>query len=271
MRYSTMTAMTLAGALAIAPSLAATAADMNDSGAATRAPMKSTAPANMPAASQQYPADKLVGHSVKNHAGDTIGDINSIILDPNGKAAAVIVGVGGFLGMGEHTVAIDWRRLQIDRNGDDVTVMTDLTKADLKAMPAYTYPENAKRHSAFEDQRYVATAGAPARTGTDKTAARPEGKKVEADAQGRIYLSSLNGTDVINGNGDKIGEVEDVLVDKDGRPQLLVSVGGFLGIGERDVLVPWDQLKVQQTDRENVVVSLPMTKEQLKAIPEYKK
>jgi hypothetical protein len=45
-------------------------------------------------------ASKLIGTKVVNAANETIGDINEIVLGADGKAAAVIIGIGGFLGMG---------------------------------------------------------------------------------------------------------------------------------------------------------------------------
>ena len=48
----------------------------------------------------EWRASKLVGVDVYNEANEKIGDINEIILDKSGKAANVILGVGGFLGHG---------------------------------------------------------------------------------------------------------------------------------------------------------------------------
>ncbi len=50
----------------------------------------------------EWRASKLVGVNVYNEANEKIGDINEVILDKSGRAANVILGVGGFLGMGEH-------------------------------------------------------------------------------------------------------------------------------------------------------------------------
>ena len=60
----------------------------------------------------QWRASKLVGVDVYNEANEKIGDINEIILDKSGKAANVILGVGGFLGMGEHYVAVAYDKLK---------------------------------------------------------------------------------------------------------------------------------------------------------------
>ena len=60
----------------------------------------------------EWRASKLVGVNVYNEANEKIGDINEIILDKSGKIANVILGVGGFLGMGEHYVAVAYDKLK---------------------------------------------------------------------------------------------------------------------------------------------------------------
>jgi sporulation protein YlmC with PRC-barrel domain len=60
----------------------------------------------------EWRASKLVGVNVYNEANEKIGDINEVILDKSGKVANVILGVGGFLGMGEHYVAVAFEKLK---------------------------------------------------------------------------------------------------------------------------------------------------------------
>jgi sporulation protein YlmC with PRC-barrel domain len=60
----------------------------------------------------EWRASKLVGVNVYNEANEKIGDINEVILDKSGKVANVILGVGGFLGMGEHYVAVAFDKLK---------------------------------------------------------------------------------------------------------------------------------------------------------------
>lgn len=57
-------------------------------------------------------ASKLVGVNVYNNANEKIGDINDVILDKSGKVENVVLGVGGFLGMGEHYVAVSYDSLK---------------------------------------------------------------------------------------------------------------------------------------------------------------
>jgi sporulation protein YlmC with PRC-barrel domain len=60
----------------------------------------------------EWRASKLVGVNVYNEANEKIGDINDVILDKSGKVSKVILGVGGFLGMGEHNVAVAFEKLK---------------------------------------------------------------------------------------------------------------------------------------------------------------
>ncbi len=73
---------------------------------------------------------------------------------------------------------------------------------------------------------------------------------------------SLRGKDVVNLEGDSIGEVKGIQGDN-----LVVSVGGFLGIGARNVALSRSQVSITGTgDDQKIVTSL--TKDELKAMPE---
>lgn len=86
-------------------------------------------------------ASKLIGSKVMNAANENVGDINEVILSGDGKVAAVVIGVGGFLGLGEREVAMDYNALKFakDSNGRDV-VTINATKDQLKEAPAWTWP-----------------------------------------------------------------------------------------------------------------------------------
>ena len=61
-------------------------------------------------------ASKLAGLNVYNENDEKIGDINEVLVDRNGKAEAVVIGVGGFLGLGEHDVAVPFSALRWEMN-----------------------------------------------------------------------------------------------------------------------------------------------------------
>jgi len=60
---------------------------------------------------QQMMASKLIGTTVVSANNESIGDVNDVILDRNGQVMAVVVGVGGFLGIGEKDVAVPFASL----------------------------------------------------------------------------------------------------------------------------------------------------------------
>jgi len=93
----------------------------------------------------QMRASVLLGANVTNTANETVGEINEIILDKDGRIAAVVVGVGGFLGIGEREVALDYKSLTIKydpsamTNAGATTVQVNATKDTLKNAPAWTW------------------------------------------------------------------------------------------------------------------------------------
>ncbi len=83
-------------------------------------------------------AANLVGVVVKNKTGEVVGDIVDVILKPNGQATAIIVGVGGLLGLGEKNVAVPYEAIAIaiDKDGKRSATI-DTQKAALEAAPVY--------------------------------------------------------------------------------------------------------------------------------------
>ncbi|MGO4387583.1 PRC-barrel domain-containing protein [Microvirga sp. 2YAF29] len=60
----------------------------------------------------QWRASKIEGLNVYNNNNEKIGDISELLVDQNGKIEAVVIGVGGFLGMGEHDVAVPFDQIK---------------------------------------------------------------------------------------------------------------------------------------------------------------
>jgi PRC-barrel domain len=86
-------------------------------------------------------ASNIIGSTVYSQDNQSIGDINDIILSPEGQPSQVIVGVGGFLGIGEKDVVLDMSKLQIAATEDgDVKVVTQTSQDELRNMPAFMRP-----------------------------------------------------------------------------------------------------------------------------------
>jgi hypothetical protein len=85
-------------------------------------------------------ASKLIGTKVVNAANETIGDINEIVLGKDGKVAAMIIGVGGFLGMGEREVAVNFESLRMSRDSSgNLVLAVNATKDQLKGAPEWRW------------------------------------------------------------------------------------------------------------------------------------
>lgn len=83
----------------------------------------------------------------------------------------------------------------------------------------------------------------------------------------QVQAEKLIGADVKNAQNETIGEVEAVRLGQGGSVQdVIVSVGGFLGMGARDVALSWNDLQVTQNGE---AVQTTMTEEQLRNLPEY--
>ncbi|MCC7345972.1 MAG: PRC-barrel domain-containing protein [Variibacter sp.] len=104
----------------------------------------------------------------------------------------------------------------------------------------------------------------------------------------QFLASKFSGTDVIGPNNEKIGDVSDVLFDKSGKVLgVVVGVGGFLGIGQKDVAIDMSAFQMvpasmtdtnvgsartaANTDPHDVKLKVSWTKDQLKAAPTFER
>ena len=99
---------------------------------------KSTAPARATTVQTEkmdlkgtWRSTKLIGLDVYNRADEKLGDINEVLLDKDGKVKAVVIGVGGFLGMGEHDIAVSMDKLKFMEEPHKSATRAD-TKSDAK-------------------------------------------------------------------------------------------------------------------------------------------
>jgi hypothetical protein len=92
--------------------------------------------------------------------------------------------------------------------------------------------------------------------------------KVDAIKVATGYRASkVIGASVVNEANDTVGKVDDIIIGQDGKsPFVVLSVGGFLGMGSKLIVLPYEQLKAT----ENKIVLPGATKEALKDLPEFK-
>jgi len=130
--YKVTTSAALAALLAVAaPALAQT----NPAAPVTRSDTATTANAIQ---ADQFRASKMIGSTVYDLQNRNIGSVKDLVLDRDGRVAAVVLDVGSFLGMGGKYVAIHLSDIKTDN--DRLTL--DRTKEQLQQMAAYNLNDN---------------------------------------------------------------------------------------------------------------------------------
>ena len=137
----------------------------------------------------------LLGKPIYNDAGQKVGKVEDLIISPDKEVSYVIVGAGGFVGIGRHDVAIPVTQIQ-DKAGK--LVMAGATKDTIKDMPGFTYASDTSKRDAFvasadkdiakgkaaitslEQKAGSAAADAKARMDIDITALKSDLKSAEA-------------------------------------------------------------------------------------------
>ena len=79
------------------------------------------------------------------------------------------------------------------------------------------------------------------------------------------------GKSVRSSAGEDMGRLVDVVVDRDGRPRAaIIDFGGFLGVGSRKIAVDWGVLRFAHDNAKGDLITVELTRDQVKAAPEFK-
>jgi sporulation protein YlmC with PRC-barrel domain len=239
-------------------------------------------------------ATNIIGETVYNGTGDdaqNIGSVNDIVLTKEGKAESLVIGVGGFLGLGAKNVTYEFDKAQWAEKNGDRWLVAQTTKEELQAQPDF----NRKAYdptpaTTASNEPAATTPAAPATAPADKTAEAPAAANPDASApdqtqtaaidkstltampMGEIRADDLKGTTVYGANDAKVGAIGDVVLTPDKKTDaVIVDVGGFLGIGAKEVAVGMDNLKFMTDKDGKKYLYTTFTKEQLEAQPAYDK
>lgn len=218
-------------------------------------------------------SSELVGMKVISQQGDSLGKIEDVIVHPGGEASYAVLSFGGTLGMGDKLFAMPWSVLR--------TVEADTAKKDsTRSLVLPLDKERLKLAPGFDKKNWPMTANADWTKDVDTFYmgdANPNAKKpLEASARTSVItwrVTELKGTDVKTPSGDKLGDIKELAIDSNGRVSYAaISVGGFLGMGDKLVAVPWDALKFSLggDKGDKRMVTLDATKKQLEGAPEFK-
>jgi hypothetical protein len=203
------------------------------------------------------------------------------VLSKEGKAEQMVVGVGGFLGVGQKNVAFDYGKFQpVDQDGkrwltvqaskDELQALPDFDRKAYDPAPATTASDTAATTPATTTQ---APAAATPNVATDSTqTAAIDKSKLSPVPTGKISADELIGTTVYGANDADVGKIGDVVLTADNEVDaVILDVGGFLGIGEKKVAVGMDNLQFMSDGNGNNYLYTTFTKDQLNAQAAYDK
>jgi len=251
-------------------------------------------------------ASRLLGFPVYNSAqndADQLGEINDIVVNQDGQVSAVIIGVGGFLGVGEKNVAVNYSDLQwVTAEDNTERLVLETTEEALNAAapvelvedePAQTATAPAVRQPADDaaaddaQEQAVVVEEQPAEgaaeneqleTGaiTQQPPAEPGATTMERlnrEAlvdfdETTLTAEELIGTNVYGPDDQHIGVIGDFVLGQEGNAidAVIVDFGGFLGIGTKEVAVAFDNLDFfADADGNNRYLVLNITRDQMEA------
>ena len=197
-------------------------------------------------------ANKMIGRTVVNTAGEKVGEVESALIDGAARfATSSWESVD--LGLGERDVAFRWDQLTMADN--DQQIVVNMTKEQLAALPAHRFADASSKGKVYAyDEDLKTNAYLANDTGVAMTT-----------------NSSVDTKKLIGRNIKNAPATPSVNRERPGRPggnvkYVVVGVGGFLGIGEKHVALPWDSLAISHNG-EKVVADV--TKESLKGLPDY--
>jgi hypothetical protein len=103
-------------------------------------------------AEHQVRATSLRGVDVSNGEA-TIGEVSDLIVTEDGRVEAIVVGIGGFLGIGEKLVALAWDSIKLTEQDGYRIILVSATREQLEGMPAFKTLEEKRAEEAVMQQR----------------------------------------------------------------------------------------------------------------------
>ncbi|MFD0982266.1 PRC-barrel domain-containing protein [Tropicimonas aquimaris] len=229
---------------------------------------------------EEVPVDQPVVDIVDNW--DDVGEVGDILIARDGRIEAALVDVGGFLGIGEKTVAVGMPGLDIvaEKDGSGWFVVFAGDRASLEGAPEYEAAEPT-REAMADDMPAEDTARAeqppehlPQTWQEDGVFVAPapdmEARGFTLADRGALTADRLTGAPVYDGNNEHVGELGELVLAEDGQIETgVIDVGGFLGIGEKPVAVDYESMSIATDDLDRLTVHVDLGREQLEQLPEF--
>ena len=226
-------------------------------------------------------ANDILGMNVRNAQGEKLGDVKDLMVDFEHPARIryAALDYGGFLGIGDKLFAVPWQSMKLRHDADNNQRMfleLDADKDSLKNAPGFDkdhWPNFADNHWADEVHKHYRVHTENANVDVDVKKAPAKSDKNVATALIR-RVSKIQGIEVKNEENQKIGKVEDLVMNANNGSvrYVALSFGGFLGIGDKLFAVPWDAVRLEYDakDKKDCLI-FDVTKESLSNAPGFDK
>ena len=238
---------------------------------------------------------------------EEIGDVRDVLIDNEGTIRGVIVGIGGFLGIGEREVALGLGQLTFARDADDpdsVMVLAQVDAQMLEEAPEFDREAFENRMAASDsmmgEDRDTADATMTEQQMAERDRDRDEtmpASRAAQDAgqeqwrQGRemftapdfqregysraeatsFSVDQLLSANVYDVNDDNVGNVQDVMAgSNDQLEYVVIDVGGFLGIGAHTVAIGLDEVTILHDGNDSLRLYVDVNEDVLRNMPEYR-
>lgn len=254
-------------------------------------------------------ASEIIGKDIYNDAGEDLGDVHELVLsgDQN-KISYAVISFGGWMGIGDKLFAVPFTQLQ-HKSLEKDKIYVNLSKEKLKNAPGFdknAWPDKTdsdywKQVNQFYSSSEVRRDGLPT---DDRAVERGRGvdptvrdttvnpgrtdDRVARDATNSVNPGIGNarddarqipwnrkvsqiiaGADVETPTGDNVGDITDLVIDRNGDVRYAVmSHGGVLGMGDKLFAVPMSALRGQHDDEQ---FTMNVTKDQFKNAPGFEK
>lgn len=182
-------------------------------------------------------ADYLIGQDVRNSQGETVAKVEDIILDSNGEAQLLVLKDGGFFGLGGKKVALNYD--QAVRHQDTGDVILPVSKPMIDRIAEFSYDS------------------------------RSTGDNIRVIPQGGVSVAHLMGGDILNNNGEKVADIDDISFQNGEAEYLLLSFGKVLKMGGEKAVIDFKGLEI--VPEKNGKANLRLSAQQSAELATFKK
>lgn len=189
-------------------------------------------------------ASQIVDQEVKNQKGEVLGEVDDLIARRNGRVKKAILQVGGFLGIGDRLVAVQFRSLRITPK----EITYPISKEQLEKHPVFDYAEEGLYGQRYWYFGFRGREGAQGRMYSPFPSPykHPYAPPWEWNYfPDRFRISPLLDSIVLNFQGERLGTVKDLIINPDGQiDDAIVLVGEYRDPKDRLVALPFKDLEI---------------------------